>query len=165
MAAMRPLAVFDIDGVLADVAHRLHFVESRPRRWAEFFAAADRDGLLPRGAELLGELAMDHDIRYLTGRPERLRTVTAEWLARHGLPDAWLEMRPDTDRRPSRLYKRDRLRSWLHGAEIALVVDDDPEVVAMVRQLRIPVEHATWQHTDPSGQQELWDVQEVEGRS
>ena len=42
----RPIAVFDIDGVLADVRHRLHHLQCRPQRWEAFFTAADRDPLL-----------------------------------------------------------------------------------------------------------------------
>ena len=32
------IAVFDIDGVLADVRHRLHHVERSPKNWDGFFA-------------------------------------------------------------------------------------------------------------------------------
>ena len=44
------LAVFDIDGVVADVRHRLHHLERR--RWLRFFEAADEDTVLPEGAAL-----------------------------------------------------------------------------------------------------------------
>ena len=47
------LAVFDIDGVLADVRHRLHYLQSRPQRWEAFFLAAERDPLLEEGAQRL----------------------------------------------------------------------------------------------------------------
>ena len=73
---MRPLAVFDIDGVLADVRHRLHFVESHPKRWSAFFGAADEDQLLAEGAALLRSLADSLEVRYLTGRPERMRPLS-----------------------------------------------------------------------------------------
>ena len=36
----RPLAVFDLDGTLADVRHRLHHIEGRRRDWDAFFSAA-----------------------------------------------------------------------------------------------------------------------------
>ena len=36
----RPLAVVDIDGVVADVRHRLHYIEGKPRQWDRFFSAA-----------------------------------------------------------------------------------------------------------------------------
>ena len=40
------LAVFDIDGVLADVRHRVHLVDRRRHRdWDAFFAAAVSDRL------------------------------------------------------------------------------------------------------------------------
>lgn len=163
---MGPVAVFDIDGVLADVRHRLHYVQSRPKRWGAFFGAADRDPVLAQGAALLRSLAATHEIRYLTGRPERLRAVTEDWLHAGGLPREPLTMRPDHDRRPSRTFKRDRLRDWLAaGAHIALVVDDDPAVVDMVRELGLAILPATWQETPADEQQVLWDAQERMGRT
>ncbi len=42
------LAVFDMDGVVADVRHRLHHL--RRQNWSRFFAAADADPLLAEGA-------------------------------------------------------------------------------------------------------------------
>lgn len=163
---MMALAVFDIDGVLADVQHRLHHVSSRPKQWAAFFAAADADGLLSPGADLLHAMEPTHEIRYLTGRPERLRHVTTHWLVRQGLPEAQLVMRPNRDFRASRDFKRDHLQRWLaEGAQIALVVDDDPQVAAMVTALGLTVVQADWQHTPPTAQQTLWQVQEDLGRS
>jgi FMN phosphatase YigB (HAD superfamily) len=163
---MRPVAVFDIDGVLADVRHRLHFVERRPKDWSGFFAAADGDGLYEEGARLLRELAVDHDIRFLTGRPERLRALTATWLARHGLPDEPLAMRPDRDRRPARMFKHDVLLRWLEeGTQIALMIDDDPAVIAVVERLGVPALEAAWQHEPIDEQQTLWQVQERDGRT
>ena len=58
----RPVAVFDIDGVLADVSHRLHYLQSYPQRWDRFFAAADRDPLLAEGAARLRAALVDHDV-------------------------------------------------------------------------------------------------------
>ena len=157
---MRSIAVFDVDGVLADVRHRLHHLESTPKNWFEFFAEADRDGVLREGATLLAALAPTHEIRYLTGRPEVTRDLTRDWLARHDLPDGDLVMRPDTDRRPARMFKRDRLRRWMQaGDHLAVVVDDDPLVVEMIDSLGLTVVHATWQGSE-DGQQVLWDAQE-----
>ena len=48
----RPLAVFDIDGVLADVSHRLPFVARRPKDWDAFFAAAVDDPPFAQGVAL-----------------------------------------------------------------------------------------------------------------
>jgi len=107
----RPLAVIDIDGVVADARHRLHLIQGKPRRWDEFFAAAGDDPPLADGVALVRELADDHEIRWLTGRPERNRRLTATWLAAQGLPTEPLLMRPDRDFRPARLTTRDQLRT------------------------------------------------------
>lgn len=140
----RPLAVIDIDGVVADVRHRLHLIEDRPKRWDEFFARAPADPPLAPGIELVRELAADHDVLWLTGRPERSRADTERWLAAQGLPDSPLLMRSDRDRRPARLTKREELRRLRRDREIGVVVDDDPEVVAMLAEEGFPVRLADW---------------------
>ncbi len=140
----RPVAVFDIDGVLADVSHRLHYLQSRPQRWERFFHAADRDPLLAEGADRLRAALVEHDVVYLTGRPERNRALTQRWLHRHGLPTGPLLMREDDDYRPARWMKRDALRELAAGRTIASVLDDDPAVVAHLTADGWPVELATW---------------------
>lgn len=140
----RPLAVFDIDGVLADVRHRLHFLESTPQHWERFFQAADRDPLLPEGADRVRAALVDHDLLYLTGRPERTRQLTERWLARHGLPTGLLVMRDDDDYRPARYLKRDVLRRVAAQRDVASMLDDDPAVVAMLEADGWPVELAIW---------------------
>jgi len=142
--AERPVAVFDIDGVLADVSHRLHFLARHPRRWDRFFAAADRDPLLTEGAARLRAALADHDVIYLTGRPERSRRLTERWLARHGLPTGPLLMREDYDYRPARWMKRDALRELAETRDVVSVLDDDPAVVEHLTADGWPVELATW---------------------
>jgi phosphatidate phosphatase APP1 len=136
--------VIDIDGVVADVRHRLHLIEARPKRWEEFFASAAEDPPLDTGVRLVRELAADHDVLWLTGRPERNRALTEQWLADQDLPDAPLVMRPDRDFRPSRLTKREELRRLRRDRDVALVVDDDPEVIATLAADGFPVRLADW---------------------
>ena len=50
-------------------------------------------------------------------------------------------------------------------AAIELVVDDDPDVVQMVRDLGLPVLEADWQHVPKDEQQVLWEAQERLGRT
>jgi phosphoglycolate phosphatase-like HAD superfamily hydrolase len=140
----RPISVFDIDGVLADVRHRLHHLEARPQRWERFFQTADRDPLLPEGAERLRAALVDHDVVYLTGRPERTRRLTERWLRRHDLPTGPLLMREDDDYRPARRMKREVLRSLARTRTVSAVLDDDPAVVATLEADGWPVELATW---------------------
>ena len=53
------IAVFDIDGVLADPTHRQHHVAARPKDWDAFFAAVGGDEVLEAGRSRLRELAVD----------------------------------------------------------------------------------------------------------
>jgi hypothetical protein len=153
--------VFDIDGVLADVRHRLHHLQARPQRWEAFFLAAARDPLLVEGATRLRAAQDDHDVLYLTGRPERNRELTRSWLRAHGLPTGPLHMRPDTDHRPARWVKRHTLRRLAGSRRIASVLDDDPAVVAMLEADGWPVELATWLPHSST----LQSAQEQQGRT
>jgi len=140
----RRLAVVDIDGVVADVRHRLHLVEERPKRWEEFFARAADDPPLDEGVALVLDLAAEHEVVWLTGRPERTRELTERWLAAQGLPAGTLLMRRDRDYRPARYAKREELRRLRRRWEIAVVVDDDPEVTAALAEDGFPVRLADW---------------------
>ena len=161
----RPLAVFDVDGVLADVAHRLHHLEARHKDWDGFFAAAGDDPPLATGVDLAITLAADHELGYLTGRPESLRRVTTDWLQRHGLPAGPLWMRPRGDYRPARVMKLDALRRLRPGPEaVEVVVDDDEQVVAALRSAGYAVLHATWA-ADSRGSGALRRAQEEQGRT
>lgn len=161
----RPTAVvLDVDGVLADVRHRLHHVETRPKDWPAFFAAMRDDAALPEGVALAQEhAAAGHAIVYLTGRNESHRGVTEAWFAEHGLPPGRLVMRRDDDRRPARLFKPQALARIARGATVVAVVDDDDAVVSVLREAGWPVVHATWMTTAKDEQQTLFDAQEAEG--
>ncbi len=161
MTEQRPIAVFDIDGVLADVRHRLHHVESRPKNWDMFFAAAVDDAPLAEGLALAAAFGADHEIVYLTGRPERTRTDTAAWLRAQGLPAGTLLMRRDGDRRPARLVKLAVARQLADKGRLAVLIDDDADVVAALRDAGLPVRHADWMTRTAS----LHAAQERDGRT
>lgn len=157
----RALAVIDIDGVLADVRHRLHHLSGRRHDWDAFFAAAPQDGVLAEGrSEIDRALAEDLDIVYLTGRPERCRAATAAWLAEHDFPAAPLRMRPEHDRRPAREFKVEALREMAAESVVARVIDDDDAVVAAIASAGFVVVHAGWMHSAPDQARTLEDAQE-----
>lgn len=157
----RPYAAVDIDGVLADVRHRLHHVRDRPKDWAAFFAAAPEDPPLVEGLAIAHRLAEDHDIVYVTGRPEHCRRDTEDWLTRHGLPPGEVVMRSPGDRRPARAVKPDLLRRLAARQPVAVLVDDDPAAVEAVRAAGFPVFQADWMGEAPT----LFEAQEQEGRT
>lgn len=156
-----PFAVFDVDGVVADVRHRLRHIARQPKDWARFFSAADRDPPLSEGTDLVHHYARDHDLVWLTGRPEWLRPVTERWFTRHGLPAGRLLMRPEDDRRPARDYKLGQLRKLARDGDIAVIVDDDPAVVKRLTNEGLPVLLADWVPYERS----LRQAQERDGRT
>ena len=140
--------VIDIDGVVADVRHRLHFLDRKPKNWQGFFAAAKNDGVLQVGADFARTASASHLVVYLTGRPERLRTTTMAWLAGHGLPEGTLLMRRDGDHRPAVMVKLSHLRRLRHDVAVDLVVDDDPQVIDAAGEAGFAVWLAGWMPRD-----------------
>ena len=161
----RPLAIVDIDGVVADVRHRLHHVESRPKNWDAFFAGAAHDPPHAEGVTLVTELAADHEVIFLTGRPNRMRSATQKWLDNHGLGGHRLIMRSHRDFRPAAKIKLELLRELSEGRTVALVVDDDPVVITTMRDAGFNVHHADWEARSIEAEATLLDAQEVEGRT
>ncbi len=172
-------AVFDIDGVLADVRHRLHHVAAQPKDWNAFFSAAVDDPPLHEGVTAVATAHHSgHVVVYLTGRPERCRADTVAWLAAQGLPGGEVLMRRDADRRPARVTKVVALRLLADRFRVVTFVDDDAAVVAEVRRAGFPVRHARWMATSTSGadsappptgdesaQALLFEIQETDART
>jgi hypothetical protein len=158
---VRLLAVIDIDGVLADVRHRLHHVQAPPKDWAAFFTAAPADPLLHQGHETVTKLAEVFDIVYLSGRPERCREDTLAWLRRHDLPGGEVLLRPPGDHRPARLVKVEALRRLSAERIVAVLVDDDPLVLDAARDAGYDVLPADWMPVETA----LREAQEVEGET
>ncbi|MBZ9642378.1 hypothetical protein [Streptomyces sp. PSKA30] len=157
----RPLAVFDLDNTLADTAHRQRFLERKPRDWDGFFAAAPEDPPIAEGVALAVQSAQECEVVYLTGRPERCRPDTLEWLAAHGLPEGRVYMRRNDDRRPARYTKLGILRRLARTREIRVLVDDDELVCEDAERAGFTVVRARW--AAPSAALKV--AQEREGRT
>lgn len=138
------IAVFDIDGVVADVRHRVHLVEGPRKNWGRFFEQASADAPSATGIDWALRAAAEHELVWLTGRPEWLRRVTADWLSDQGLPVGRLIMRPNHDYRPARDYKVAELRRLASTEQIVVFVDDDPKVVEAAAAAGFTSSLATW---------------------
>ncbi|GAA3491048.1 hypothetical protein [Streptomyces cremeus] len=156
-----PLAVFDLDGTLADGSHRQRFLERRPRDWDAFFAAAPADPPLAEGVALALRRARDSEVGCLTGRPERCRADTVAWLAAHGLPEGRLRTRADRDRRPARLTELELLKKPARTRGVRVLVDDDLLVCEAAERAGLTVVRAQWAASSPA----MKDAQECRGRT
>jgi phosphoglycolate phosphatase-like HAD superfamily hydrolase len=161
----RPLAVVDLDGVVADVRHRLRHIRGRRKDWDAFFAAAPDDPPHPEGLAIVRALEQGHEVVFLSGRPERCRRDTEEWLARHGLGGHRVVLRPEGRRQPAAGLKVQLLRRLAAGRRVAVVVDDDEAVLAAVAAAGHPTYHADWERRPERDDAALHEAQETEGRS
>jgi predicted kinase len=134
--------IFDIDGTLADVGHRLHHLEGE-KDWAAFFTDMQDDRPIEPIAELARLLHKAVEARHgleavliVTARPERndWRQTTIDWLDLHGIAYDRIYFRAEDDTRPDQLVKADILQRILDdGYDPRLVIDDRPQVVKMWR--------------------------------
>jgi len=132
------VAIVDIDGVLADATHREHHLAGRPKDWASFFAEVGGDAPIDRGIEQVAEIAQEHGVVLLTGRPASCREATVEWLGRHAVPFGDLVMRPDGDHRPANVFKSSFVRGRWGPEEVHVILDDDERVVDALRDRGFP---------------------------
>jgi len=117
--------------------------------------------VLEQGRETATRLAEVCDLVYLSGRPERCRKDTVDWLRRHGLPDGRLVLRRGGDRRPAKQIKVEALDRLAEQRPVAVLVDDDPLVLQAARKAGYDVLPADWMPEDPA----LRRAQEVEGET
>ena len=160
----RPYAVLDVDATLSDTSKRIHFIERKPKDWDSFFAHAKEDAVLDEGLAVATTLAKDHEIIYLTGRPERCRRDTVKWLKDNGFPEGRMYMRSNTDRRPSVAVKLYRLNELSRERPVAVLVDDDVKVCDAAEKAGYTVVRADWGR-DAETQPTLFEAQEKEGRT
>lgn len=137
--------IFDIDGTLADLSHRRHYVTARPKNFARFAAEACNDRPVEHMRWLHNALVRQREVQiiYCTGRLEAERQATVDWLVTHEFLGACqhpLFMRPDADRFiPDSEVKRAMLAQLRErGFEIVMVFDDRNKVVDMWRSEGIP---------------------------
>lgn len=156
--------IFDIDGTLADATHRLPFIKDKahwvapfgkdPRPNWEAFLSDDeiwKDSPIPQTWSLMtGLLRQGWRVLFITGRPLAQMTTTWNWLTTHcpirsqaadGIQrqnkehGRCLYMRPDGDRRPSHMVKKQLLQHALdEGFRPSLVFEDRLEDTRMWRE-------------------------------
>ncbi len=137
MSGDKPIVIFDIDGTLADNSHRQHLVTNGKMLWGKFFEEMGNDTPVQPLVTLCNVLFQSgqYEIRLFTGRPEKYRKITEQWLAWNGIPDLPVTMRADGDTRPDSGVKQDMLNGLMEkGRNISFVIDDRQSVVDMWRK-------------------------------
>jgi hypothetical protein len=131
--------IFDIDGTLANVEHRIHWVRSKPKNWTAFNRGMSKDTANQDICDLLRMFhASGTTILIASGRNEDDRAVTERWLRDvAGLGGLWarLYMRPSQDYRSDDIVKDEILDQMIaDGFNPVMAIDDRDQVVRMWRE-------------------------------
>jgi hypothetical protein len=135
---MKDIIVCDLDGTLANCEHRVHHVRNKPKNWDAFYAGVLQDKMNSPVMAVLDRFIAYGNPRmgliFCTGRPERCRTDTVEWLSQHHVYDYELLMRKDGDFRADYVVKQEILDASIPKDRVLFVLDDRQQVVDMWRR-------------------------------
>lgn len=114
---MNKLWVFDIDNTLANVNHRWYHLQDGKKEWKEFFAKQHKDEPYEAVVDVLHALLeTGHRVIIVTGRDERFREETVEWLRKHlqwNFLNEDIYMRPGGNREDDNTLKVKIIKNWL----------------------------------------------------
>ncbi len=129
--------IFDIDGTLADICHRRKFLDQDKPDWESFNDLMGDDSPNLPIVDLYRTIwdSGKYDVAITSGRSERDRKVTEQWLIWNEIPFERLEMRADGDNRADNVIKEEiLLKLQGEGKDILFAVDDRQQVVDMWRK-------------------------------
>lgn len=137
-------AIFDLDGTLCDIGHRLHYIRPADEmaahgfkpNWDEFHKACSNDEPKHEITELLKTLSYNGvKIAIFSGRDATYEQLTREWLDRHGIAFTMLVLRNPKDYRSDFIIKKEAFEARFKPEDIWFVVDDRDQVVKMWREI------------------------------
>lgn len=127
--------IYDIDGTIADIAHRKHFVtkEVGKKDWKSFFEAMTEDQVREDIKTMyLKDIEDGYSVVLVSGRPANYRILTQKWLEHYGFNGhKALFMRPEHDSRADTIIKQEIYDKYLKHYNVVKVVDDRPSVIRM----------------------------------
>ena len=133
---MKKVVIFDVDGTIADVEHRRHFVNGN-NDWDSFRKETVNDTPVQWVCDIAKRhIAQGDEVAFFSARNESEREITekqiSEWI---GDGHNGVFLRPNGDYRPDEVFKSELAdRFEKIGGHIDLVYDDRNKVVDMWRQ-------------------------------
>ena len=129
-----PCYVFDIDNTLACADWRAHFLEGNvnPKDWDSFHSRCIKDTPIESVVNVLIALSWNYTIILLTGRNERYRHLSEQWLHDQDIQPDCLLMRKDDDFRPDYVMKSDVFDEIEQQFEVLGAFDDNKDVLRML---------------------------------
>jgi predicted secreted acid phosphatase len=135
----------DLDGTVANNSHRTGFIQSTKKDWDTFYSPELilKDEPIPEALRVLERMSGQPGllVYFLTGRPEKTRQATIEWLRTH--------LKWNVSALPALLYKEEHIQK-VHSVfpnKVKFFIDDDVRNEAMYRRLGILMKApGCWEH-------------------
>ena len=147
------LIICDLDGTIANIEHRLHYIKGPKKDWPSFNKACVDDTVNKDVREILwnmydagrrrGKEGSDRIVYFFSGRSEVVRKETEEWLHKYVVSPSMcddgkrpnLYMRKENDFRDDVEVKREMLSDLcITPHDVLCILDDRQGVVDMWRQ-------------------------------
>jgi len=133
------LVVFDIDGTVANLDHRLKYVRCKPKNWPAFNKGIKFDLPIKATVDVCIRYIEDPNVYviFASGRSDDTRKDTETWLSENGMGEYDdLYMRRFGDYRCDSIVKREILYGIIESYKQMpdMVFDDRPRVVKMWRE-------------------------------
>lgn len=133
--------LFDIDGTLANIEHRLHFIQQEKPDWTAFYNDAASDSPIWEIVTVARCLQSEGQRIFMsTGRAESIRELTMTWLRKYRIPVEALYMRQNGDHREDFEVKSDIIDHIFSDQpqgvpynKLAAAFEDRQQVVDMYR--------------------------------
>lgn len=139
----------DIDGTIADIKHRLHFVQKPAdagddwkKDWKGFFRFMEDDLVREEVRKILIQFYNEgKTVIFMSARPEMYKDITLRWLQEHFLTFAWtVIMRKNGDKRPDTDVKKQMFEEHFPDKKcIHVVIDDRPAIIRLWESMELPV--------------------------
>lgn len=138
------IIVLDLDGTIADNAHRQHLLPtgcgSTTEQWDAFNKACEGDAMIEQGREFLRCFQLGvprlYKLVVVTGRSEVARKETDNWLEANAIFYNEMYMRPADDHRKAVHWKREVFQKIINAnaGNSFVFMEDDPAIVEMINQ-------------------------------
>ena len=132
---IKQCVLLDLDGTVADLSHRLHYIKNGNRDWKSFFAEVGKDKPIWQVIDVVRALHDEgHYIVAVSGRSNVCEKETIQWLYDNEVPFDDLYMRQEGDYRPDTIVKEEILHQLREeGYNPWLAIDDRNRLAKMWR--------------------------------
>jgi hypothetical protein len=132
------IVAIDFDGTLADITHRLHFIQGEHKDWPAFYrACVDDMPIMPLVLVAHALVLSGHNVEVWSGRSDEVRSQSEAWLAQHCVRYTVLRMRRAGDYRQDAIVKAEWFESLPMERRPVLAFDDRQQVVDMWRRFGV----------------------------